>query len=192
MPAARTPLQARVRCRGGNFSALRRVRAAYASCAEAGRQGDLPLCPQGCLGLGDCRRRCERGAIVITPAGVAAVDPELCHGCGRCLAACPRRLLILGRESEMVFVACRSHQGEEGQGCPRGCTGCGRCLTACPQGAIALRNFLAVIDRSRCLNCGLCAEWCPRHCIVFRSRGGRFAAGNPLFYPLSTIPHEVK
>ena len=42
-----------------------------------------PDCPRPCVGL------CPTAAIQFPPEGVGGVIPELCYGCGRCLAICP-------------------------------------------------------------------------------------------------------
>jgi len=55
------------------------------------------------------------------------VQPELCKGCGRCIEACPRHCIAMGREidqrSGLVPVVIDSDV----------CNGCGVCLSACPE-----------------------------------------------------------
>lgn len=41
------------------------------------------------------------------------------------------------------------------------CVGCRTCAAVCPQGAAAISEGRAVIDRSRCVRCGTCAAACP-------------------------------
>ena len=56
--------------------------------------GGMNMCKYGCLGLGDCTRACNFGAIKICD-GVAVVARELCVGCGRCLQKCPIQMNIV-------------------------------------------------------------------------------------------------
>ena len=45
------------------------------------------------------------------------------------------------------------------------CTGCGACVEVCPQGAIEVRDKVAVIDQRLCSQCGSCVEICPTSAI---------------------------
>ena len=45
------------------------------------------------------------------------------------------------------------------------CTGCGACVEVCPQGAIEVRDKVAVIDQRLCSQCGSCVEICPSGAI---------------------------
>ena len=47
----------------------------------------------GCLGFGDCVRKCPRGAIFISESK-AVVDVR-CNGCGLCVDECPQKLIKL-------------------------------------------------------------------------------------------------
>ena len=57
------------------------------------------------------------------------IDKERCTGCGRCVAACPHRLLALevaGFRKHAVLLR------------PTRCDRCLNCLPACPVGALRL------------------------------------------------------
>ncbi|HWI55271.1 MAG TPA: aldo/keto reductase [Desulfobacteria bacterium] len=47
----------------------------------------------------------------------------------------------------------------------RFCKGCGACVETCPNGALALENAQAVVDREKCLLCGYCNPVCPEFAI---------------------------
>jgi|GEM_PF-284772 len=49
------------------------------------------------------------------------------------------------------------------------CTGCGACVDVCPQGAINIRNNIAVIDQALCSECGNCAAACPADAVHARA-----------------------
>jgi heterodisulfide reductase subunit A len=62
---------------------------------------------------------------------VAAVDPDACTWCGKCLDACPysaiERLSLNGREVATISALT--------------CKGCGGCVPVCPENAIDLRGY---------------------------------------------------
>lgn len=80
----------------------------------------------------ECTRVCPTGALVPltlaekqnTAIGLATVDPDLCVGCGRCAAKCPRSTIamktIAGRDRRVAIV---DHSA---------CIGCGVCQNVCP------------------------------------------------------------
>jgi ferredoxin len=45
------------------------------------------------------------------------------------------------------------------------CSGCALCVEACSQGAITIRDSMAVIDQRLCRQCEVCAEVCPAGAI---------------------------
>ena len=65
------------------------------SCSAAAfLMGGVTSCRFGCMGLGDCQRACEYGAITVCN-GLAQVDPQKCTACGQCVEACPRHVITM-------------------------------------------------------------------------------------------------
>ncbi len=127
-------------------------------------------CPYACLGFGDCVEVCPFQAISRGKNGLIAIDPEKCTGCGKCLAECPKGMLLLVPEKSEVVVACLSKDRAKrvSQACKKGCIACKRCEKACPVKAITVEDNLARIDFQLCNNCGLCLEACPTKSILRR------------------------
>ena len=124
-------------------------------------------CQYGCIGFGDCTKECDSGAIKVC-SGVAAVDPDECIACGKCIKACPKHLISLVPKEKAVFtVLCSSRDkgADVIKSCKAGCIGCKKCEKVCKNGAIKVESFLAVIDPEKCTGCGECAAACPRGVI---------------------------
>ena len=119
-------------------------------------------CSAGCMGFGSCVKACAFDAIHVVD-GVAVVDEEKCVACGKCVAACPNRLIELVPYKSKHRVRCNSH--EKGKAvkevCSAGCIGCTLCTRQCEFDAVHMENNLAVIDYEKCTNCGKCAAKCP-------------------------------
>ena len=49
--------------------------------------------------------------------------------------------------------------------CNDGCLGCGDCTTVCPDNCIAVKDGVAVVDKSLCQACGACVRKCPKNII---------------------------
>ena len=157
-----TKKTARVRCRGtedcrvriADYEGIPTCRAAAA--LYSGGSG----CAYGCLGFGDCAAVCEKNAITVR-RGVAVVDEALCAACGKCVSACPKKLISVTK-ADAPFVLCRNP--EKGPAtkavCTAGCIGCRLCLKACPSSAIEMEGNVAHIDPEKCTGCGACAEAC--------------------------------
>lgn len=128
-------------------------------------------CPNGCIGLGDCVKVCQYGALSINPAtGLAQIDAQKCTACGACVKACPRHLLELRKKwpkNRAIYVGCSSLQ--KGpltlRACKAGCIGCGKCEKVCQFGAITVENNLAYIDSTKCRLCRKCYNECPTKAI---------------------------
>ncbi len=129
--------------------------------------GGPKSCNAGCMGFGTCVSVCPFDAIHVVE-GVAVVDKEACKACGKCIEACPKKLIELIPYESTYAVACNSH--EKGpvvmKACETGCIGCMLCQKNCPKEAVKVENFLARIDQEKCEGCGVCAEKCPKKSIV--------------------------
>ena len=63
-------------------------------------------CTYGCMGYGSCVKACAFDAIHVVD-GVAVVDKEKCVACGKCVAACPNRLIELVPYSACLLYTSR-------------------------------------------------------------------------------------
>ncbi|TDT61136.1 RnfABCDGE type electron transport complex subunit B [Fonticella tunisiensis] len=128
--------------------------------------GGPKTCSYGCLGLGDCVKVCEFGALRVEN-GVAVVDEEKCTSCGRCVNVCPKGLINIVPVAKKVRVQCNSlDPGKEvRQNCSVGCIGCRMCERACQFGAIDFANNLAKVNYEKCTQCQACVQKCPTKAI---------------------------
>jgi heterodisulfide reductase subunit A len=67
---------------------------------------------------------------VLTPAQVAAVDEDICIGCGVCETVCPQG-------AAQLTAGAQAHSVVD----PNICRGCGICAADCPSGAVQLGGF---------------------------------------------------
>ena len=129
--------------------------------------GGPKSCRFGCTGFGECVQACEFGALSIQKV-VAHVDEELCRDCKKCMAACPKGLIIEVPYHYVSHIGCVNP--EKGKpvmnNCKIGCISCQKCVKTCPQQAIEMAGGFPVIDYGKCTNCGECKANCPRKCIV--------------------------
>lgn len=124
-------------------------------------------CTFGCLGLGSCVKACAFDALTIVD-GVAVVDKEKCVSCGKCVTACPKKLIEILPANKKVKVVCSSKdKGKDVMAnCSVGCIACKICEKSCPFDAIHVIDNVAVIDYTKCKSCGICANKCPKKVIT--------------------------
>jgi electron transport complex protein RnfB len=141
------------------------------SCYLASQMAGGPTaCAWGCVGLGDCVKACQFGAMSIEN-GIVVIDEEKCTACGMCVKECPRTLIKLLPKSAKVTVRClNAASGRDARtACSKACIGCKRCEKACSFDAVHVVNNCAVIDPEKCTLCGECAKVCPTGSIVQQS-----------------------
>lgn len=159
---------ATLRCHGGKKAKDKFIYQGIKDCQAAVELlGGHKLCAFACVGFGNCQRACPFGAIRMSDEGLPIIDSELCTGCGKCVAVCPRNLLVLIPRKGKVYVGCSSHDGAKivASVCGVGCIACKKCEKVCPVDAIKVVENLAVIDYDKCTSCGECVKVCPRKII---------------------------
>lgn len=129
--------------------------------------GGITSCRYGCMGMGDCVRACEYGAVSVCN-GVAKIDPCKCKGCSKCVEACPKGMIKFVPLKKQAVVRCSNcDKGKDTmQVCKIGCIGCKKCEKTCEFGAVTVQNNLAYVDSQKCTGCGRCVEACPRNVIT--------------------------
>ena len=163
------PKIARVFCQGGKSLSQRKfiytgVQDCTAAVLAAG--GDKS-CEYGCLGYATCMRACPFDAITMSADKLSIISKEKCTACGKCVAACPKKVIELAVESKAVVISCHSRDkgADTKKKCQVGCIACGICVRTCPVDAIKIDNNLARIDHAKCIVCGLCVKKCPTSAI---------------------------
>ena len=63
--------------------------------------------------------------------------------------------------------------------CSVGCIACTLCVKNCPSKAVAIGNFLAVMDYAQCTHAGICVKKCPTGTIVREVRAGEAPPAAP-------------
>ncbi len=169
-------------CGGGTKAQRAYVYGGAHSCNAVDKlAGGSLLCPNGCLGYGDCVRACPFDAMSMDERGLPVIDLAKCTGCGVCVTECPRGgtgLLELVPESAAVVVRCgsRDRVKERRAYCPMTCIACKKCERACPSDAIHVIDMLAVVDYDKCTACNTCVAVCPQKCIDVTGRASRRSA----------------
>ena len=93
---------------------------------------------------------------------------EACKACGKCVAACPRKLIEIVPYDMKHLVKCNSKdKGKDVmKACKVGCIGCKMCEKACQFYAVKVLDNVAHIDPEKCTGCGACAAKCPKKVIL--------------------------
>lgn len=172
---------ARLACAGGNNVAKSSARyVGHSTCRSAAViSGGGRSCVWGCLGLADCAKVCDFGAISMNRFGLPEVDPDKCTACGDCVDICPKQLFSLEPVSRQLWVACKNQADPNASenSCEVSCTACGRCVMDAAPGLIKLERNLAIIDYNKnALADRKAIERCPTGAIVWLD-GGRADKG---------------
>lgn len=166
------PRIALVKCSGGvGVAVTKYLYAGVNDCVAANLlQGGPKNCKYGCLGFGTCVQNCPFDALTLTEAGLPAVDPKVCTGCGKCASVCPKNIIAMQPIGAKVSVACSSHDkgAVAKKSCSAACIGCGLCVKGCQYEAVKVVNSLAEVDDKICMEkCSnpTCLEKCPTKAI---------------------------
>ncbi|WP_320040418.1 FAD-dependent oxidoreductase [uncultured Desulfobacter sp.] len=107
--AAEAPLSYNM-CEGGNRAADKYHYMGVSSCkAMAVIYGGHRVCTVGCIGLGDCVKACQFGALHMGSNGHPVVDDDKCVGCGACQKACPKDIIEVKTLTEKLMKFNQQH-----------------------------------------------------------------------------------
>ena len=59
-----------------------------------------------CLQFSHFMRPCEHDAIPRNPTGLYILNKTTCVGCGKCVEACPMKVMVLANETASKCIAC--------------------------------------------------------------------------------------
>ena len=64
-------------------------------------------------------------------AGKIIIDTERCKGCGLCITVCPKKAIIISKNSNSIgYFPAQTNNSD--------CTGCGVCAIICPEAIIEI------------------------------------------------------
>ena len=164
------PKISRVFCQGGLSKSARKFKyEGIADCRAAIlASGGDKSCIYGCLGYGTCATVCPFDAITMSDDFLPIIDPAKCTACGKCVEACPKKVMEILPLAKEVIVRC--HSRDKGattkKNCQLGCTGCGICVKVCPYNAPVVEHYFSSINLDKCRVCGLCVAKCPTKAIM--------------------------
>lgn len=167
----KSKLIARVRCAGGKRSSDKYEYRGLEKCSAVSLlAGGNKACRFGCLGFGDCVEVCPFDAIHLNENNIPVVDGSKCTACGKCVAACPKKIIILGNTYDNIHVKCLSQdKGSVVKAlCPVGCIGCKICERF-SKGVFIVENNLSRVDYAQAKGdtpWQIIIEKCPTKCIV--------------------------
>ena len=162
---------ARVRCNGGIRSSDKYEYNGVKTCAGADLLGEgFKMCRYGCIGFGDCADACPFDAIHLNKNRIPVVDSSKCTACGKCVSACPKKIIILEDTENKIYVKCLSRDKalKVKSMCPAGCIGC-RICEKLSGGAFIVEDNLSRLDYRRLkpdAPLDAVIEKCPVKCIV--------------------------
>jgi NADPH-dependent glutamate synthase beta subunit-like oxidoreductase len=98
------PLKSYNTCAGGDRAETKYLYFGVNTCqAQAILSGGHRVCGVGCMGLGDCVRACQFGALKMGPEGYPVVDKNKCVGCGVCEQVCPKSIMKVRTPAQRIL-----------------------------------------------------------------------------------------
>jgi len=98
------PLKSYNTCTGGHRAEINYLYYGVNTClGQSMLSGGHRSCAVGCLGLGDCVRACQFGALKMGPEGYPVVDKDKCVGCGICEQVCPKEIMKVQTPSQRIL-----------------------------------------------------------------------------------------
>lgn len=160
---------ARLRCYGTNVMAKQQAEyEGINTCVAATLSfGGPKSCKFGCIGLGDCVRVCQFDAMHVGDLGIVEIDVDKCTGCGVCIPACPKDILLMYPRKHRVVLSCLTQERGKAvkDSCMVGCIQCQLCIKECPADAIDYRDGAIDVNHFTCQHYGpSCEEVCVKVC----------------------------